>query len=583
MSAVAKVDTNAVKPTVRPTGGPRTPDDLSPANDTDSGAAAHSTDAEALASQAMFAAILEIAADAIITVDEAQLIMHFNSGAEQIFGYSPDEIIGQPLEVLLPERFRASHPALVRGFGEGQETARRMGHRREIYGLRKSGEEFPAEASISKLRLPTGRTVYSAVLRDVTDRKRAEQDQRFLAEASAVLASSLDYEATLAAVPRLAIPRFGSWCALALVAPDDTIGRIVAPHADPALADTLDEMMQRYPLHWDSPWLAVDVLRTGTAVMVPTVTDDWLEAHCEDAEHMRLLKRVGASSLVSIPLIARDQVLGALTIGRVEGSPPFDDADLGLASDVAARAALAIDNARLYQTAQRATQARDVVLGIVSHDLRNPLSAIAMCASALRESPPEAATDRGSLADTIYDSAEWMQRLIQDLLDVAAIEARQLSIERHREPVESIIQRVRATFERPAAQRGVRLEVEVAPATPEVHGDAERILQVLANLVSNAVKFTEAGGTVTVLAEASGGEVLFSVRDTGAGVPADDLSHLFDLYWHARRNARSRGSGYGLAIARGIVEAHGGRIWVESVVGKGSTFRFTIPAAGTTA
>ena len=539
--------------------------------------------AEALASQAMFAAILDIAADAVITVDEAQRIMHFNKGAEQIFGYAPDEVIGQPLEVLLPERFRAAHPALVRGFGAGQETARRMGHRREIYGLRKNGKEFPAEASISKLLLPTGRTVYSAVLRDVTDRKRAEQDQRFLAEASAILAASLDYEATLAAVPQLAIPRFGSWCALALVAPDDSLRRIVAPHSDPSLAAPLEEMMRRYPLHWDSPWLAVDVLRTGTPTMVSTVTDDWLEAHAEDPEHFRLLKQVGTSSLLSIPLIARDQVLGAITIGRAEGSPPFDEADLGLASDIAARAALAIDNARLYQTAQRATQARDVVLGIVSHDLRNPLSAIAMCASALRESPPEAATDRASLADTIYDSAEWMQRLIQDLLDVAAIEARQLSIERQREPVEPIVQRTRATFERPATERGVRLSVEVLPGTPEVDGDAERILQVLANLVSNAVKFTESGGMVTVVAERSGAGVQFSVRDTGAGVPADDLSHLFNLYWHARRNARSRGSGYGLAIARGIVEAHGGRIWVESVVGEGSTFRFTVPAADGTA
>ena len=536
--------------------------------------------AEVLASQAMFASILEIAAEAIITVDEAQRIMHFNQGAEQIFGYAPDEVIGRPLEILLPERFRAAHPGLVRGFGAGQERARRMGHRREIYGLRKSGQEFPAEASISKLELPTGRTVYSAVLRDVTDRKRAEQDQRFLADASAVLASSLDYEATLAAVPRLAIPRFGSWCALALIAPDDTIGRIVAPHADAALAATLDEMMRRYPLHWDSPWLAVDVLRTGMPTMVSAVTDDWLEAHTEDPEQARLLRQVGASSLLSVPLVARDQVLGAITIGRVAGSPPFDDADLALAGDVAARAALAIDNARLYQTAQRATQARDVVLGIVSHDLRNPLSAIAMCASALRESPPESAADRGSLADTIYDSAGWMQRLIQDLLDVAAIEARQLSIERHREPVEPIVQRVKATFERPAEERDIRLVVEVRPHTPEVHGDAERILQVLANLVSNAVKFTESSGTVSVLAEPAGEDVQFSVRDTGAGIPADDMSHLFDLYWHARRNARSRGSGYGLAIARGIVEAHGGRIWVESAVGKGSTFRFTIPGAG---
>lgn len=535
-------------------------------------------DPEGLASQAMFAGILEIAADAIITVDADQRIMHFNKGAEQIFGYEADDVIGEALEILLPERFRATHPALVRGFGAGEETARRMGHRREIYGLRRNGEEFPAEASISKLALPDGRTVYSAVLRDVTDRKRIEQDQRFLAEASTVLASSLDYEATIEAVPRLAVPQLGDWCALALAEPDDTIRRVVAPHADPALQDAFAGMMQRYPLDWDSPWLAVDVMRTGRPAVVTRVTDEWLDGRTVDAEHARLLRVAGLACVMSVPLVARSEVLGAITIARGQGRRPFDDADVALATNLAMRATLHIDSARLYLTAQRATRARDVVLGIVSHDLRNPLSAIAMCARALRESPPEAAADRESLAGTIHDSAEWMQRLIQDLLDVAAIEAGQLSIEQHAEPVDAIMERVRAMFARAADERNIALREEIGRELPDVAGDGERIIQVLANLVGNALKFTEAGGAVTLRAEGDDGFVRFAVADTGAGIPPEDLPHLFDLYWHARRNARSRGSGYGLAIAQGIVVAHAGRIWAESEVGKGSTFFFTIPA-----
>lgn len=540
-------------------------------------------DRDPRASEAMFAGILAIAADAIITVDQDQRIMHFNQGAEQIFGYAADEVIGRPLEILLPERFRADHPALVRGFGAGQEVARRMGHRREIYGLRKNGREFPAEASISKLVLPDGRPVYSAVLRDVTDRKRAEQEQRFLAEAGAVLAATLDYEATLDAVPRLAVPAIADWCTLALVEPDDLIRRILAPHASAGLQPLFTELMQRYPLDWGSPWLAVDVMRTRRAEVVAAVTPEWLASHAVDAEHRRLLERVGMASVMSVPLVARDEVLGALTLARGTERPPFDDADVALATNLALRATLAIDSARLYQTAQHATRARDIVLGVVSHDLRNPLSAIAMCASALRDGSGAPGTDPRSLAEMIYESTEWMQRMIQDLLDIAAMDAGRLSIERQREPVDAIMQRVHATFQGPATARGITLRDDVGPDVPDVDGDGERILQVLANLVANALKFTEPGGRVMISAESRGRAVEFAVADTGAGIPAEDIPHLFDLFWHVQRNSRSRGSGYGLAIARGIVEAHGGRIRVESTPGEGSTFYFTIPAAGSEA
>ncbi len=532
------------------------------------------------ASETLLAGILSIAADAIIVVDEALCIVNFNHGAEQIFGYSSAEAVGQPLDILLPERFRATHGPLVRAFGAGQGAARRMGHRREIFGLRKSGEEFPAEASISKLALPDGRVVYSAVLRDVTERKRAEQEQRFLAGASAVLASSLDYDATLSAVPSLAVPLLGDWCALAVVEREDTIRLVTAPPANPARSRSLEELARRYPLDWDSPWPAVDVLRTGRSEHVPDVTDDWLDAHVVDAGHARLLRDVGLTSLLVVPLVARDEVLGALTCARGGASRPFDDDDLTLARDLALRAALAIDSARLYATAQRATEARDVTLGAVSHDLRNPLSAITMCARALRESPPTDEAGRRHLVDAISDSAEWMNRLIRDLLDVASIEAGRLSIERRAEAPTEIVERLLVLFERVAADRGIALHARVAPDVPAAYGDAERILQVLANLVGNALKFTQLGGevTVTVGEGADPDEVQFAVADTGPGIPEQDLPHLFELYWHVRRTARSRGSGYGLAIAKGIIDAHGGRIWVESIVGAGSTFLFTVPA-----
>jgi signal transduction histidine kinase len=256
----------------------------------------------------------------------------------------------------------------------------------------------------------------------------------------------------------------------------------------------------------------------------------------------------------------------------------FEAADLALAEEVARRASYAIDNARSYGDAQRATRARDEVLGIVSHDLRNPLSTIAMCARALHDSL--AAPDEGVryMVDAISRSTEWMKRLIQDLLDIASLDAGHLSIEPHGIPVKPLVADVLEMFEPSARAQDLRLEGEVVDATPDVHADRERLLQVVANLVGNALKFTEGGGSIRITARSHGADrVRFEVTDTGCGIPAEDLPHLFDRFWHVRRNASQRGTGLGLAIAKGIVEAHGGRIDVVSDVGVGSTFSFVLP------
>ena len=266
-----------------------------------------------------------------------------------------------------------------------------------------------------------------------------------------------------------------------------------------------------------------------------------------------------------------------LTLARGDTRRPFDTADVTLASEFSSRAALAIDNAQLYGSAHRATRARDEVLGVVSHDLRNPLSAIAMCASALRAGAVDAETSM-SLAGTIAESAEWMQRLIRDLLDVASLESGRLTLERRGESVDELLERMLELFGPTAAERGITLHVVRAPEA-RVFGDFERLLQVLANLVGNALKFTDGGGAVTVSATDRNNDVLFQVVDTGAGIPAEHFAHLFELYWHTQHEGRTRGSGYGLSIARGIVVAHGGQIWLESRVGEGSTFSFTVPSA----
>ncbi len=241
---------------------------------------------------------------------------------------------------------------------------------------------------------------------------------------------------------------------------------------------------------------------------------------------------------------------------------------------------LAADNARLYEEARAAMLARERVLAIVSHDLRNSLATVLLNSSAILETVPPDAQDPGQRdqLEWIARSAEQMDRLIRDLLDLSSIEAGRLSVEPRSCGAAAIVSDAVNFHGALAAEKGVELGREFEDGLPAVEADHERILQVLANLIGNAIKFTAPGGRVMVRASAAGNEVEFSVADTGLGIAMDDMPSIFELYWQAERGHR-RGAGLGLPIARAIVEAHGGSIRADSEPSVGSTFSFTLPIA----
>ncbi len=363
----------------------------------------------------VLARILHIASDAIICVDERQVICFFNDGATRMFGHAPAEVVGQSLSMLLPNRFHVAHSGHIRAFGHSDSEARKMSERSPIFGLRKNGEEFSAEAAIARVVTDEG-TLFAVVMRDVSEQRRTE-----------------------ALVQR-------------------------------ALAD-----------------------------------------------------------------------------------------------------------------AENAVRDRDDLLGLVSHDLRNPVNAVKMLASALMRIPSDASATRmppmaSEHASVMLQAATQMDTLIQDLLDVTRLERGQLRISKRPEAIGALMATTADLLAPLAAARGVTLETELEAGLPMVDIDPDRIAQVLSNLVGNAVKFTPEGGQVRMRALRHPTGILVIVQDTGDGIAAEDLPFVFDRFWQSKRTDRS-GAGLGLAIAHGIVRAHGGTLSLESEIGRGTSALLTLPAA----
>ena len=524
---------------------------------------------------AILAGVATISADAIICVDDSQQIIFFNEGAESIFGYSADEVIGQPLERLIPERFRASHSSHVRAFGQSQVRARRMGERGQILGLRKNGEEFPAEAAISHLGSEENR-VYSVVLRDVTDRRRAHETQRFLAEAGEIRASSLGADETLRNVAKLAVPRLADACVVHSFHGDQFHG-VAVEHVDPVRGKELERERAEHPIDPASSHPVAVVIRTAKPIIWAghDAIDQATLGNREDLSDI-FMKAPGAA--IIMPLAARDQLLGVIALYREKNR--YDRNDVFLAEELSRRAAIAIDNARLHDLVRAGIQARDDMIGIVSHDLRNPVNAVKMLTGVMldRQQDVPLPAEMADYASVIRQAAEQMDELIRDLLDVTRVEAGRLAVDLTRENTEELLSDALRTLAPVTNQKSITLRLTAPDDLPDVTADRERIAQALSNLVGNAVKFSPPGGEIIVRVAMLDREILFSVTDKGRGMTAEQLSHAFDRFWQSSRTDR-QGAGLGLAITKGIIEAHGGRIWAESSPDAGSTFYFTLPIA----
>jgi PAS domain S-box-containing protein len=544
--------------------------------------------------------LLDSSGEGVLGLDAAGRCTFLNPAGATLIGYSEEEALGRDVRaIILPHgSMDGDDEFLARtGFAGGV-----LNRAEETTIRRRDGAEVEVECLTSPVLEKNRITGAVVTIRDIGQRKAverarlnllqreqslreraeaAEHRANLLSEASELFARSLDFDTTVNSLADLIVPRIGDSCIIYAVDPAGAIQRLKPIHVDPERQRILADQLDRYPPRIES--LIPPVRRAlveGESSLIDRVRVPEMKGVPGDDTHSSVIGAVGLKSLLVVPLRARGRIVGAISYGVSESGREYGPDDLRLAEDLAVRAAFALDNARLYQESQAAVSARNEVLGVVSHDLRNPLNAVRFGAQALlRHWPPhgDGEIERNQLG-AITKAADRMHRLIRDLLDLAQIDSGRLAVEPGPVPVSILVNDALELASAAAVDRGVHLTVAapVDPGTIEV--DGERILQVLSNLIQNALKFSPGGGRVELGTCRGDGAVVFHVRDEGPGIDPDHIPHVFDRFWRSRNGSRDGGAGLGLAIARGIVQSHGGTIWVESALGEGSTFYVALPA-----
>ncbi len=421
---------------------------------------------------------------------------------------------------------------------------------------------------------------------DVTDRVRLERAQQYLSEASAVLASSLDYQTTLEQVAQLTVPELADWCTVHIVEENGTVDQIAVAHIDPAKLEWAHQIRDKYPLDQQAERGAALTLRTGQSDFIPEIPDELLVHAAKDPEHLEILRQVGFSSVMTVALRSQDRVIGAISFIAAESGRRYTAADLQLAEELAHRASLAIENAQLYQAAQRdrtkaeaANRIKDEFLAVLSHELRSPLNPILGWVTLLRSKQLDAAKADQAL-ETIERNAKLQAQLIEDLLDVSRILQGKLTLTVAPVNLVTTIEAAAETVRLAAEAKQIQMQTTLSAIAGQVLGDTNRLQQVIWNLLSNAVKFTPAGGQVAITLEKVDAYAQIQVSDTGKGIHAEFLPHVFD-YFRQEDGTTTRqfgGLGLGLAIVRQLTELHGGMVWAESSgQNLGATFTVLLP------
>jgi signal transduction histidine kinase len=525
-------------------------------------------------SRARFRDVIERNADAILVVGREGVIRFANAVAAELFQRPREELVGTPF----------GFPLVL---GETTELDLLRDGRVRVVEMRVVGSGWEGEAASI------------ASLRDITRRRRAEADARrliraqaarsvaqasarrfrFLAEATTRLSMTLDFAETLSTLAQLFVAEIADWAVAYVVDETGAVNRLDVTHRAASKTGAA-EAIRAEPIDPAGPHPVLEALRTRTPILVREVAPESLRAVAQDEKHLALLRTLGVASYMVVPLVARDHPIGAIALVSSSPSRPFTEQDLAEANDLALRAALALDNARLYEEAKRANRAKTDLLAAITHDLRTPVAGIMGHVDLLQMGIPEKLGDASlQRVGRIRLGAAHLLFLIDELLSFAGLEAGREELRLREVDAAELAREVAAVIEPLALGRSLGFHLELPDAAvPSLHTDPDRLRQVLLNLVGNAVKYTEAGDVRLVVGAEPERGVVFQVCDTGIGIEPEHLGDIFEPFWRVPSDRhRSGGSGIGLSVVQRLVRLLRGEVAVRSEKGRGSVFSVRLP------
>jgi signal transduction histidine kinase/PAS domain-containing protein len=524
--------------------------------------------------------ILESISDPFVVQDKDWRFRYINEAAARVFDdahRAPDALVGRVLW--------EAYPTLI-GTPFEREMTRAATERIPV-----SFEAFYAERGTwSQLYCyPLADGGLATQWKDVTARKKAEEALHYLDRATELLTFPLDPQERLHDFAHLVVPRLADWCAIEIVDEHGHAHQAAVAHVDPAKVEWARELNRRYPGRPDAATGVPQVLRTGQPELYPEISDEMLVAGAIDDEHLRISRALELRSAMIVPLTARGTTFGALTLVSAESRRRYTMDDLALASELARRAALAIDNARQHEAAivaqhkaESANRVKSEFLAAMSHELRTPLNAIAGYADLLLVGVrgPLTAEQRADL-ERVQRAQRHLGSLIAEVLNFARAEAGRVEYRPVRVPVSTLLSDLQGFVDPQLQERSLTFVCQKVDAELAVRADPEKVRQILLNLLSNGVKFTRSGGRIDVRSERRGAEVLIHVADTGVGIPPDRIESVFEPFVQLHRSLTESigGIGLGLAISRDLARGMSGDLTAESVPGTGSTFTLSLPAA----
>lgn len=525
-------------------------------------------------SQQQSRVLFDYASDGIWEANLSGKILRVNAAGLAMLGYLEEEVLERTFDVFVTKSDR------VRLY-EAMKHLNKPGavDISEWQLIAKDGSLVDVEISA---KIYGRRAIYGFV-RDITIRKSYERRLAFLASLSAQLSQTMEYEERVRISADVMTPRFADLCVVSMVENNEVHLRAVST-PDENTRSRLQVPNEQVNLKEPNRFSSYEVIQSRKPIFINDVQAEVLARSDVSPAYQDYLRDLGVTSFISMPLISRGRVVGLFNLAMQNRARHFSKKDLGFFEEIAERCAVAIDNADLYQRAQAAAHSRELVLSIVSHDIRNPMANIDMALQLLQASvqsgnsntPAVPAEIVRKTVSRINSSLQSMDRLISDLLDFGKIQSGTLSVKVEPVDVSALLHNAVEPFEEKCRRKNLRLVTNVEAGVTSITCDSTRLVQVLWNLIGNSLKFTPPGGEISLRAILLVDRVEFTVSDTGCGVNSAELGKIFERFWQSKE-AAELGYGLGLSIAKGIVVSHGGKIWAESTEGHGTQIHFSIP------